>query len=550
MAYTTASGSRTYVGSLLDRLLSHQFDLPGERSTYEIKALRIPLDRDGLRIELAADLYRPVLPGEIQPDGTILVRSPYGRGLPTSAFLARIYASRSYQILFVSCSGTFGSGGHFDPFRNEVEEGKAVVAWMREQDWYTGSFAALGASYMGFNTWALLVDPPHDLVAAIVAVGPHDFHRVLWGTGAMNMDYVEWAGTIAHQEEPCHMLSMLLRPNRFRHILDGIPLAQAAAEAYKGQVPWLQNMITISDPSNDYYLPMKLQRGIENAEIPIMLLSGWYDIFQDQTFEQYFRLRARGCNVAFTVGNWNHAFSSLAPETNQQTLLWLDEHLAKGCIPSRPAPMQYYVTGVEEWRYAADFPPSGDSNTFYLKGDGSLSCDMKSIGVESSSFVFDPRDPTPTMGGNILALSAGKVDDTALAARSDTLTFETQSLTEFVEMIGRPVVELNHSTDIPFADVFIRISEVNEKGKSFNISEGYQRLDPERTSELIKIPLSWCAHRFLKGKRIRLLLAGGSHPHFARNLGTDNIDNTGKNMRPVTHTIFHGPQKCSKLTFT
>jgi putative CocE/NonD family hydrolase len=184
---------------LLDRLLAWLIGLPPERCNFTTQALRIPVSDGLLRIELAADLLRPSATDITKPLGTILVRSPYGRGIAI-AFTPRAYAARGYQVLVVSSRGTFGSGGEFDPFRTEVQDGKGVVEWMRKQSWYTGTFATCGASYLGYVQWALLYDPPKDLVAAVPGVSPHNFARVCWGTGAMDLDIIRWADRIAHQE--------------------------------------------------------------------------------------------------------------------------------------------------------------------------------------------------------------------------------------------------------------------------------------------------------------------------------------------------------------
>lgn len=538
---------RSLVGTVIDRLIGWYLGLPAETNNYKVQPLRVPIHEGLARVELAADLYEPLISDGAGPLGTVLVRGPYGRGAIMSAIFARIYAARGYRILFVSCRGYFGSGGDFDPCRNEIEDGKAVVEWMRKQEWYTGTFATLGASYLGFTQWALLMDPPVDMVAAIISVGPHDFRDVLWGTGAINMDFITWSGTVSHQNEPYQRLKMLLQPNRFRNVVDGIPFAQTVEAAYKGKADWLQHWIKSPDQEDEYYTPMKLNRALERANIPILLVSGWYDLFSGQTFEQYFRLRERGCKVALTVGNGAHNAAVLNAEAIRDGICWLNEHLAEQIKTPREAPLKYYITGAEEWRYVTDFPPTPASITWYLHGNNKLSMNDRIEDNESSSFIFDPRTPTPTIGGNKLGKDGGKVDDTALAGRPDVLSFTTEPLTSDVEMIGRPTVEFSHATDVPYADLFVRISEVNEKGRSCNISEAYQRLDPKRGSEIITLPLSWCAHRFVKGQRIRLVVAGGSHPHYARNLGVENLDNAGSEMREVTHTIFHGPLKTSRI---
>jgi putative CocE/NonD family hydrolase len=128
------------------------------------------------------------------------------------------------------------------------------------------------------------------------------------------------------------------------------------------------------------------------------------------------------------------------------------------------------------------------------------------------------------------------------------LSFTTEPLDVDTEFIGKPTVTLAHSTDSPYADIFVRICEVDANGKSRNICEGYQRLDPGRDMETaFTIPLRWCAHRFVKGKRIRLLVAGGCFPHYARNLGVANVDNRGSEWKRVRHIVQHGATMGSSI---
>ena len=75
-------------------------------------------------------------------------------------------------MLLQSCRGTFGSGGTFEPMRHEVADGQDTVAWLRNQNWFDGRLATFGASYLGFVQWALAMDPPPELVAAVVFVAP------------------------------------------------------------------------------------------------------------------------------------------------------------------------------------------------------------------------------------------------------------------------------------------------------------------------------------------------------------------------------------------
>jgi putative CocE/NonD family hydrolase len=542
---------RGLLSRLLDRFLAWLIGFPSERCNFTTQALRIPISDGLLRIELAADLLQPLVNNFTKPLGTLLFRSPYGRGLPI-AIIARAYAARGYQVLVVSSRGTFGSGGEFDPFRTEVQDGKCVVEWMRKQTWYTGTFATCGGSYLGYVQWALLCDPPKDLVAAVPSVSPHDFARSCWGTGALNLDIIRWADAIAHQEEPFSLWQTLRssQSRRLKAVLESTPLAQYAEVHHDGKTPWLDTILAKSDINDSHYSPMRLERALNQAVCPILIITGWYDIFLEQSIEQYTQLKERGCNVALTVGPWTHFKSGTATQMNRHGFDWIEEHLGGSREAARTSAVQYFVTGAQEWRCDATYPPLTIPYIFYFQGGGKLSKESTSTDSDHSSFSFDPRKPTPTIGGDGLISDGGSVDDTVLADRNDVLIFDTEPLDKDMEFCGQIAVELSHTSNRPFADIFVRVSEVDRKGKSHNITEAFRRLDPNHDQNLAhELALNHRSHRFSKGTKIRVIIAGGNLPQYARNHGVENVDNRGTEMHTVEHTIHHNILTVSKLVF-
>jgi len=531
------STQRGLVTTLVDRLGHRQLGYPPESCSYTTTSVRIPVSSKTEDFELVADLYEPVLPKDENPVGTLLIRSPYGRGFILSFLSARPYAARGYVCLLVSSRGTFGSGATFDPFRNEEQDGHAVVEWMRKQDWYTGSFATLGGSYMGFVQWALLRSPPPDMVAAVIQCAPHDASKQLWGTGSLSLEFIVWAENLAHQEETgiLRLFESLNLSKRMRPVLDGLPLAASVKSHFNGRAPWLDFIVDHPDLSNPHYEQMKFSEALDRAKIPILLISGWDDFFATQTLEQYTRLSERKTNVALTVGPWNHIQMGLNVKVGQQSFDWLEEHLGKRKASSRKSAVQYFVTGAEDWRDGDIWPPPTTQRTLYIRSNNELNDDEPAAEEEgSSTFTFDPQQPTPTMGGNLL-LGGGSADDTTLAARSDVLTFTTESLKEYVEVFGKITVELSHSSDNQEVDLFVRISEVNARGQSHSITDTYKRIQRSRDNGPVTLKLRDCAHRFAEGNRIRLIVAGASHPQYA--------------IIPeeAVHTIHHGKMGVSKI---
>jgi len=543
---TTVSPRRPSPGGrALDRLATRVFGLPAPSTDYTVaRGLRVPA-RDG--VELAADLYRP----DHGAIGTLLVRGPYGRTMLQALPMARVFAARGYHVLYVSSRGTFGSGGSFLPMLSEVDDGHDVVAWMRDQPWFTGTFATLGGSYLGFTQWALLMDPPEEMATAVISIAPHDFGAYAWGTGSFRLDFLAWSDMVVHQEDGGVVRGAIRQATAERRntaAMDELPLVRAGETHLGGRASWYADWVTRSDLTDAYWAPMDLTAALERAEIPILLISGWQDLFMDQTLEQYRRLHERGVDVALTVGPWSHIAvgAGAARIVTSETFAWMEQHLAGRTGATRTSPVHICVTGLDEWRPLPSWPPPTTPHTLYLHPHRDLAPEPPPPDAPASSFVYDPANPTPTVGGPLLGYRCVK-DDTDLAERADVASFTTPVLEHDLEVVGTPVLELAHTSDNPNVDLFARISEVGADGRSHNVTESFVRLDPARGAGPVTLPLRAMAHRFTTGTRLRLLVAGGSHPQFARNLGTGEPPGTGFELRPARHTIHQGDGGCSRL---
>ncbi len=495
--------------------------------------------RDG--VELLADHYEPLT---ATPAGTLLVRAPYGRRFPFTVLFGSIYASRGYHVVFQSVRGTFGSGGEFVPMVNEASDGVDTAAWLREQPWFTGTFATIGLSYLGFTQWALLTDPPPELVAAVISVGPHDFAQSSWGTGSFSLnDFLGWSHMMSHQEDP-NLARALVRQAQAGRRVDAatmdLPVGAAGRRLLGDGATWYESWLQPPEQDPEQWAGLAATEALDRVDIPVLLISGWQDLFLDQTLDQYRHLRTRGVDTALTVGSWTHGqlMQRGASVVLRETLDWLGTHLAGR--PSTPrSPVRIHIND-HGWVDLPDWPPAGVVRSLYLESAGQLT-DTPGDGQHTSQFTYQPTDPTPTIGGRLLSGQGGYRDDTALAARADVLTFTGAPLPEDLYAVGIPLIELAHHCDNPHHDLFVRVSEVDADGRSHNVTDGFRRYTstPEDTEDVVRMELDAIAHRFAAGSRIRVMVAGGSHPRFARNLGTGEPTETGQTLRSATHTIAH-----------
>lgn len=120
------------------------------------------------------------------------------------------------------------------------------------------------------------------------------------------------------------------------------------------------------------------------------------------------------------------------------------------------------------------------------------------------------------------------------------LAFTGDPLNAALTIMGTVRVALAHSTQLADADLFVRLSEVDARGRSRNVTEGYVRLPEGRSGTPVELDLLPTAHCFRSGTRIRLLLAGGSFAQYARNPGTGENPLTATELLPNLHSISIG----------
>ena len=264
--------SRT--AAAVGRAAARAWSLPPRRNQVAVEYdVEVPMS-DGT--VLLATHYIPV---SVASAATVLVRCPYGRTGPFALQTGQILAERGYHVLLQSVRGTFGSGGEFEPMRHEITDGQDTVAWLRQQNWFEGRLATYGPSYLGFVQWALAMDPPPELVAAVVHVGPHDFNRSAYRNGAFDLyNYVMWSDLVAHQESIGMlrgMARMVTADRRLRRVLQSLPVGAGFADVIGRDAAWSERWMDHPQASDPFWAPMQCGAALERITVPVLLVGGW-----------------------------------------------------------------------------------------------------------------------------------------------------------------------------------------------------------------------------------------------------------------------------------
>ncbi|MYS84841.1 CocE/NonD family hydrolase [Embleya scabrispora] len=497
-------------------------------------ALRVPA-ADGSA--LVADHYQPVGPGDFP---TLLMRSPYGRGFPWASMYGLAFAEQGFHVVLQSCRGTGGSGGTFALWHNEAADGQATVAWLREQPWFTGVLGTIGPSYLGYTQWALALDPPAELRAMVLHSGLHDPHAFFHSGGVFHLENsLATTAALLHQHRGAwRFMKAIARLQRTqRRVARTLPLPDACALALGERVPFLRDALAHPDADDPHWVGADVGRAADTLSVPTLLVSGWHDVLLDQALRQYERLRRSGCETALLVGPWTHnsMLQQGWPRVFADSLAWLRTHLCdEPSVPPEP-PVRVHVGGADDWRDLPDWPPAETAGQrWYIGADGTLSR-APAAASAPVTLCWDPADPTPSVGGSTLSPKAGPRDNTALEARDDVLAFTAAPLTEPLEVCGPVFADVLAATGTDHVDVFARLCDVDERGRSTNVCDGILRLPPAgSTPTRVTVAMGATAHRFLPGHRIRLQLSGGAHPRFARNTGSGEPADTAQRFARTT----------------
>lgn len=512
-------------------------------------------------------------------------RDPAREAAAGPSFGLMPFLQAGYAVVIVDVRGTGASFGwrpvEFSP--DEVGDGWDVLDWIVAQPWSDGSVGATGISYPG-TTAELVGTLGHPALKAVAPLfSIYDFYADVIRPGGIFLDpfFRAWANLVSRMDansfDPPGGPVTGVRP------VDGPDGARLLAEAIADHSrnasihPQAAAMVTRDDRGPDgisleAVSPHALYDTL-SRRIPIYSYGGWADGFSGSQIKRFLDQPSPGSRLI--MGPWNHGggwayYPGRAPARSQfnqagELLRFFDHHvrgMATG-IEHEP-PVWYFTTGSDEWRSAERWPVATDRHRLHLQGDGRLTTDSISPPPARHAPVLATfttnRDPgtgnqsrwNTILGGGAVRYPTRKAPD----LHGDGWTaFESVVLGQDVTVTGHPVLTLisTHSDTTP--TLFVYLEEVDSLGNGHLVTEGQLALVhravapapdwypvPEAyhsfrsadrraltdwtgsgltaTSTIELLPVS---HRFSKGSRIRLVVAGSDRDHFELPVRGDDV---------------------------
>jgi putative CocE/NonD family hydrolase len=536
------------------RLSGFDGDFPdGVKTIYHHKVLM----RDG--IALATDIYLPSGKGQFP---TLLVRDIYTNGSPANRQkYAKFATTHGYAFVFQSTRGRYDSDGQWYPYFQEIGDGDDTISWIAKQDWSDGKVGMFGTSYLASVQWLAALGGNPALKAIAPAMSPGDYYRDVaypggafsllsrarWGIGLVGGRTtagfpVDWVGGIDHL--PIDTLAESVGFN-VRHFQD-----------------WLDH------PTYDaYWKPLNLEARANEMSVPALNIGGWYDVFLRSTIGSYKTMTEQAASQVardgqqLVIGPWPHGWNvsqtvgdvDFGPDAmiavEPLLLEWFDHYLKDGPEPSS-APIRIFVMGENVWRDEQEWPLARtEYKKYYLHNDGELSSTAPTADESSLKYKYDPQDPVPTLGGNIMEASLrGPYDQAPLDGRKDVLRFVTEAVTQATEITGPISAELFAETNVTDTDFMAKLIVVKPDGTAINLVDGVIRarfregFEEEKLIEpgvVYKYTIDMWATSYMlsPGDKLRVDITSSNFPRLARNLNTGAEFARTSKMKVAKQTI-------------
>ncbi len=261
---------------------------------------------------------------------------------------------------------------------------------------------------------------------------------------------------------------------------------------------------------------------------------------------------------------------------SKMTYDWFD-HFLKGednGVLKMPK-VQYYTMGSNKWQSSDTWPPRGaQPKTFYLSSEGKANTrngDGKLVSIppatdKPDSFTYDPMNPVPSYGGNVCctgnAVQGGSFDQSKMEERDDILVYSTEPLTEGIELSGPITVSLYVSSDAKDTDFTVKLIDVDENGKAWNLDETIQRMryrdgydkplvwmEPNKVYKVTFQPMT-TSNYFAPGHRIRIEISSSNFPRFDRNMNTGGNNYDEVKGVIARNSVHHSKQYPATVTIT
>ncbi|MBQ9543703.1 MAG: CocE/NonD family hydrolase [Clostridia bacterium] len=441
-----------------------------------------------------------------------------------------------YAVVFQHCRGRGKSGGDCIPYIYEREDGLFFQDWVRKQSFYNGEIFLRGGSYTS-SVHFVTAPFADDIKGAVLEVQDCERYNGIYRNGFFKIA-LHGGWYVGMYKAKSH-----LKKNYTPESFNILPLSDFSKTVFGESSEDLDETFRHPDKNDPFWSThaggVESRGAIKHADIPILLVTGFYDIYTGGVFDMWNALddstKAKsalavhpfdhGCNgkgqpIDFEGGNLTETFG-------HYSIKWCD-HVRKGTkAPFEPGKVTYFKLFGEGWRCDA-FNDAEKKITVPL-GEGEV------------SYVYDPDDPAVFKGGLSQNFGGNAWQDDH-SDRRDVISVFSPVFTEDVFVKGKMTARLKVASDCPDTCFYVRVNLCKPEGV-YGLRDDITQLsnfDADYTpGDRIGISFSFDEHAFVikKGERLRIDISSSAFPLFVRHTNNRGLFSEQTAARKALNTV-------------
>ena len=492
------------------------------------------------------ELYTVVcLPSESGSYPTVINRTPY---FDTERLLSdeencqrRLegnapFLDAGYAVVSQHCRGTGKSGGECVPYIYEREDSLALQEWIRRQPFYNGELFLVGSSYCAS---VHLVTAPFasDIKGAIFEVQDSERYNCNYRNGLFKMGL--HGGWYVGMYKKKQGLTKSFTRDTYRML----PLSDFSRTVFGESAEDFDEILRHPNKTDPFWNTRfgggEASGATEHADIPMLFITGFYDIYTGGVFNMWRSLdEETRSKSALAVHPFDHSGTPdgqpiefeggvLATAFDNFRVRWLDSVRGRCEPPFARGEVTYYKLFDNKWCTDV-FSHTGASVRF-------------SLGDECVSYKYNPYNPASFNGG-LSTNFGGCAWQAEPNSRYDIISVFTPDFEEDTFVKGRMKAVLTVSSDCDDTCFYMRLSLVKEDG-CFGLRDDINQISNfdinYKPGGFIEMNFSFDEHAFVvkKGEKIRIDISSSAFPHYVPHTNNRGLFSAQKLARVATNTV-------------
>ena len=485
------------------------------------------------------------LPDEKGSFPTVILRTPYADSDVTrtedeicakKAEELATWVEHGYAAVFQHCRGCGKSSGDCVPYIYEREDGLFLQEWIRNQSFYNGELYLCGGSYTS-SVHFVTAPFAKDIKGAVLRVQDCERYNCNYRNGFYKMGL--HGGWYVRMYKKKGNLKKCYTTDSYRML----PLSDFSKAVFGESAEDFDEILKHPDQNDDFWSTRygggEAHDAIKHADIPILLVTGFYDIYTGGVFDMWKGLdEETRAKSALVVHPFDHGGSGEHQPINFEN----------GCLTTEVA--DYEVHWMNSVRGKESAPFEQGKVTYYKLFDCKWCCDdfydakgtqRIRLGEGQISYKYNPYAPASFKGG-LSANFGGNAWQDAPHSRYDVISLYTPEFEEDTFVKGKIKAKLTVRSDCEDTCFYVRLSLCKPEG-DYGLRDDINQISnfdaAYKPNEAIEMDFSFDEHAFVvrKGEKIRIDLSSSAFPLYVPHTNQRGLFSEQRTARIATNTV-------------